>query len=92
MPGIRRVRFPVDRERSVKRNKLIKERAYSAKIRRYHFRQFMSLPAEQQLAWAISHGYELLALLPEDIKLTLEEFRNGTKKNSFAFQNSRKST
>lgn len=62
--------------------------AHSDKIRKDHFAKFMSLAPEEQLTWAISHGHEMLSLLPEDTKLIIEEFRNGTKKNKPPIQNS----
>ena len=59
-------------------------------IRRAHFKQFMSLSAEEQLAWAISHGYEMLSLLPEDAKATLEKLRNGAKRHRPSIQSGHK--
>lgn len=52
----------------------------------------MSLPAEEQLARAISYGHEMLSLLPEDMKLAIGELRNGAKKSKSSIPNSRKST
>ena len=69
-----------------------KKMASSDEVRRNHFKQFMSLSPETQLTWAISHGYEMLSLLPEDTKLIIEEIRNGTKKSKPSIQNSYKST
>ena len=66
--------------------------ASSDEVRKNHFKQFMSLSPEEQLTRAISHGYEMLSLLPEDTKLTIEEIRNGTKKFKSPIQNSYKST
>ena len=65
---------------------------YSGKVRRGHFKQFMSLSPEEQLTWSISHAYEMLSLLPEDVKSIIEEFRNGTKKFKPPVQNGYKGT
>lgn len=50
-------------------------------IRKNHFKQFMSLPAEKQLAWAISHGYEMFSLLPKNIRLIIKQTRNEPKRS-----------
>ncbi|MBU1853758.1 MAG: hypothetical protein KJ957_06935, partial [Candidatus Omnitrophica bacterium] len=49
-------------------------------IRHNHFRHFSELSPEEQLTWALSTGYSIWQLMPEDSRKYAERLRNGWKK------------